>query len=199
MSPKRKSIKEMTATEGSAPDPTLPGTPLWKYVWDHYRSFPWVVPLDQWLVRWTGRSVIIWLWTKLSGADPLPGLVLETIGRRSGQLRVSVLPYFEAGGDLIVLGTLGGGPKDPMWVHNLRNSSYCWRQVRRQRIAMTGRIAGPDERERWKSAIPDYWKRTLPRYETRASGFGREIPFVILSPHRPPPNDNAISAKPLEG
>lgn len=179
---KRRSIKQITATDQQSPDPALPGSPFWRFVWDKYRGIPLALPLDRAMVRWTNRSVIIWLWTKLCGAQPLPALMLETIGRASGALRIQVLPYYVVGDELVVLGTLGGGPKDPMWVENLRSCSSCWRKVRNQRIPMLGRVADADEREVLRASLPDYWERTLPRYEARSAGFDREIPFVVLTP-----------------
>lgn len=47
-------------------------------------------------------------------------LVLTTTGAKSGQPRLSPLAYFEVDGKLIIVGSFGGSPKDPAWVHNLR-------------------------------------------------------------------------------
>src|SRR5262245_26509760 len=47
-------------------------------------------------------------------------LLLTTIGAKSGQPRLTPLAYFMVGGSLVVVGSRGGAPRDPGWVHNLR-------------------------------------------------------------------------------
>ncbi len=47
-------------------------------------------------------------------------LLLTTTGVRSGQPRLTPLVYFLLNGAMVVVGSRGGAPKHPAWVHNLR-------------------------------------------------------------------------------
>lgn len=50
-------------------------------------------------------------------------LLLTTTGAKSGQQRLSPLAYFDIDGKVLIIGSFGGAPKDPAWVHNLRANS----------------------------------------------------------------------------
>lgn len=50
----------------------------------------------------------------------LPGMVLHTIGAKSGQPRSNPLLYVRDGDDFIVVGTNFGQPKHPAWTVNLK-------------------------------------------------------------------------------
>src|SRR5919106_1086171 len=50
----------------------------------------------------------------------MPVVVLTTRGRRSGKLRKSPLMRVEHDGMYAAVGSLGGAPKNPVWVYNLR-------------------------------------------------------------------------------
>jgi len=47
-------------------------------------------------------------------------VTLTTTGRRTRQPREVTLYAFGDGGRLVIVGSLGGAPKDPAWVGNLR-------------------------------------------------------------------------------
>ncbi|MGB7237275.1 MAG: nitroreductase family deazaflavin-dependent oxidoreductase [Rhodococcus sp. (in: high G+C Gram-positive bacteria)] len=47
-------------------------------------------------------------------------LLLTTTGAKSGLPRLTALAYFTIDGSTVVIGSRGGAPKDPEWVHNLR-------------------------------------------------------------------------------
>src|SRR6478752_2747038 len=68
--------------------------------------------VDRFLVRWVGWSVVTWGYAKAAGNPYQPTILLHTIGRKTGTLRTSTLPYYRVGDDLIVCGSNGGGPKD---------------------------------------------------------------------------------------
>jgi F420H(2)-dependent quinone reductase len=57
---------------------------------------------------------------ELFTAGGLHSFVLETRGARTGQLRRAVLGYLEEDGDgWLIIGSKGGAPRNPGWVHNL--------------------------------------------------------------------------------
>ena len=56
------------------------------------------------------------LWT----AGGLHAFVVETTGAKTGALRRAVLGYLEDGPDAwLVIGSKGGAPTNPAWVHNI--------------------------------------------------------------------------------
>ena len=55
---------------------------------------------------------------RFKGVDGL--LLLTSVGAKSGQSRLSPLAYFRIDGKLLIIGSSGGGQKNPGWVHNLR-------------------------------------------------------------------------------
>ncbi|KWX57534.1 nitroreductase/quinone reductase family protein [Mycobacterium sp. NAZ190054] len=47
-------------------------------------------------------------------------VLLTTTGAKSGQRRQTPLEYFTVDGRILIVGTRGGAPQNPAWVHNLR-------------------------------------------------------------------------------
>ena len=69
-----------------------------------------------------------------------PLLLLTTTGAKSGALRTQVLPYTDWERSYVVVGSNGGGPKDPGWVHNVRADGSAWVRVKGRRVRGTRRI-----------------------------------------------------------
>ncbi len=132
--------------------------------------------VDRFLVRWTGVSPLCHVFARMGGFPPRPALLLEAKGRKTGQIRAAALPYFEIDGRLFVVGSAGGGPKDPQWVTNLRADPNATIYVRRKPRRVTARIAGGNERA-------DLWHKLvaiLPTYAHYQTLTTREIPLVIF-------------------
>ena len=70
---------------------------------------------------WRPGDTVDWdrpgeLWTR----GGLHAFAVETLGARSGERRRAVLGYLEDGADgWLVMGSKGGAPRNPAWVHNL--------------------------------------------------------------------------------
>ena len=143
----------------------------------------WGRAIDRWLVRWVGWSMITWQYTRAAGRRYQPTLLLTTIGKRSGRLRSSALPYYPVGDDLVVCGTRGGGPHDPLWVGNLRSDPNCWLRVRRRLVPAVGRVVEGEERVALFDVVADL-HGGLRRYQKQAATYGREIPLVVLTARR---------------
>jgi len=141
----------------------------------------WGRAVDRLLVRWTGWSMITWQYTRAAGRPYQPTLLLTSIGRRTGLLRSSALPYYRVGGDLIVCGTRGGGPFDPLWVGNVRADANCWLRVRRRLIPAAAHVATGEERVELFERVA-VLHGGLRRYQEQAATYGREIPLVVLTP-----------------
>jgi deazaflavin-dependent oxidoreductase (nitroreductase family) len=138
---------------------------------------------DRALVRFSGFSFITWQYAKAAGVGYRSTLLLTTIGRRSGELRPRALPYHRDGDRFVVVGSNGGGPKDPDWVWNVRANSSAWVHVQRRKIAVRAHVAEDEEYERLFASIAAKGD-SLPRYQERASQFGRTVPLVVLQPLR---------------
>jgi deazaflavin-dependent oxidoreductase (nitroreductase family) len=145
------------------PRPGSPGFALWK--------------------RMTGLNTTVF---RLSGGrllgtyDGNPVLLLHHVGRKSGEERVTPLIYLEDGEDLLIVGSMGGTPKHPAWIHNLSAAPDTEVELRGGRRAVHARVADAEERERlWPRLIEHY-----PGFATYQSRTEREIPVVILSPRR---------------
>jgi deazaflavin-dependent oxidoreductase (nitroreductase family) len=136
--------------------------------------------VDRFLVRWAGWSLITWGYARAAGNPYQPTLLLQTIGRRSGLIRTSVLPYYPVDDNLVVCGSNGGGPKDPMWVHNVRSDGHCWLRIQRRLVAADGHVAVGSERERLFPVVSALHPG-LQRYQDQARTYGRDVPLVVLT------------------
>jgi deazaflavin-dependent oxidoreductase (nitroreductase family) len=109
-----------------------------------------------------------------------PVLLLTSTGRRSGTQRTTPLLYLEDGGRYVVIGSVGGAPKHPAWYLNLLVKPEATIEVGRRKLAVTAGTASAEERARlWPLAV-----RIYPGYENYQAKTIREIPVVILAPHR---------------
>jgi F420H(2)-dependent quinone reductase len=152
---------------------------------------PWGQPVDRFFVRWTGFSPMT-LQYVLAARVPLRGawrearqvLLLTTIGRRSGQLRTTVLPYFHYDGDLVICGSNGGGPRDPRWADNVRAERRVWIRVDRRLRPAVGHVAEGDERAEVFAVVATQ-HGGLARYQRQASTHGRDVPLVVLATLEP--------------
>jgi deazaflavin-dependent oxidoreductase (nitroreductase family) len=135
--------------------------------------------IDRMLVRVTGFSVITWQYAKAGGNPYQPTLLLTTIGRRSGRLRARALPYYQDGTRVVVIGSNGGGPKDPDWVWNVRANDAAWACIRRRRVPVRAHVAEDGEHRRLFDQI-SAGRDSLARYQARASTFHRQVPLVVL-------------------
>lgn len=117
---------------------------------------------------------------RIGGQMPgLPSLLLlDSVGRRSGERRTTPLVYMGDGENLLIVASKGGHPRHPSWLYNLRASPDAEVQIGSRRIKVHAREAGAEERRRlWPKAIKHnpHWDR----YQRRTA---REVPLVILEP-----------------
>ena len=147
---------------------------------------PWGQPVDRFVVRWTGFSPMTFQYALAAGApvgqaaaDARRALLLTTVGRRSGLLRTTVLPYFELGEDVVICGTAGGGPTDPHWVDNVRADGRVWIRIDRVAQAATAHVAEGPERDEVFDVVSRQ-HTGLRRYQKQASTHGRTVPLVVI-------------------
>lgn len=107
-----------------------------------------------------------------------PIIVLTSVGARSGRLRKTPLMRVEHDGEYAVVGSLGGAPKNPVWVHNLRKNPLVELQDGAVKRDYTVRELSGAERQLW-------WERAaaaFPQYEEYTRKTDRLIPVFLLSP-----------------
>jgi deazaflavin-dependent oxidoreductase (nitroreductase family) len=130
------------------------------------------------IYRWTGGMLgATW---RVGSAFPrgVPLLLLTTIGRKSGQPRIAPLLFIQDGGSLVVVGSQGGLPKDPLWYKNIQANPDCEVQIKRRKMKMRAHTASPEERARlWPKLVDHY--ADFASYEAWTE---RVIPVVVLEP-----------------
>jgi F420H(2)-dependent quinone reductase len=116
---------------------------------------------------------------RLPGTPPI--LLLDHEGARSATRRTTPLAYVSDGGDVILVASKGGYPRNPAWFHNLMANPDTSIQIGSSRRRVHARVANPEERERlWPEVVKAY--RGYDDYQRRTD---REIPLVILEPRQP--------------
>ena len=141
---------------------------------------PFGAAMDRLCVRWLGESPVSWIFSRSEGVEYNTPLLLTTRGRRTGQSRTVVLPYFAAGrGRLAIVGSKGGMPTDPYWALNLRADPKATVFLRRKTVRVEVALAAGAERDRLWSSITARSPVYL-TYQKRATG-QREIPVFVLS------------------
>ena len=104
-------------------------------------------------------------------------MLLTTTGRKTGKQRTTPLLYLEDGGRYVVIASVGGAPKHPIWYLNLLASPAATIEVGRRKLDVTAETAPPEERDRlWQLATQMY-----PPYDDYRAKTEREIPVVILT------------------
>ncbi len=121
-----------------------------------------------------------------AGADPtvptgLPTLLLTTIGRKSGEQRITPLVFLQHGKDMVVVGSLAGYDKNPAWYLNIGENPECRVQLDRHKMTAIARDATAKERETlWPELTTMF-----PNWGFFQSQTERPFPIVILSPTGP--------------
>jgi len=107
----------------------------------------------------------------------MPVVVLTTRGAKTGLLRKTALMRVEHDGQYAVVGSLGGAPKNPVWVYNVRAEPHVELQDGPDKHDYLARETEGDERELW-------WKRAVeayPDYADYQRKTDRVIPVFVLT------------------
>jgi F420H(2)-dependent quinone reductase len=107
-----------------------------------------------------------------------PILVLHHVGRRTGKRHATPLIYVEDGPALVVVGSKGGAPRDPLWWDNLQANPDATVQVGSERREVRARKASPEVRSRLWPRLTEAW----PEYDEYVKRTEREIPVIVLEP-----------------
>ncbi|GAA2638275.1 nitroreductase family deazaflavin-dependent oxidoreductase [Paractinoplanes durhamensis] len=107
----------------------------------------------------------------------MPVIVLTSVGAKSGKLRKTALMRVEHDGEYAVVGSLGGAPKNPVWVYNLRKEPHVELQDGPEKHDYLARELEGDERAAW-------WERSVaafPNYAGYQKKTDRLIPVFVLT------------------
>ena len=105
-----------------------------------------------------------------------PVVVLTSVGAQTGKLRKTPLMRVEHNGEYVVVGSLGGSPKHPVWVFNLRQDPRVELQDGAEKHDYEARELEGDERAVW-------WDRAVeafPNYAGYQKKTDRLIPLFLL-------------------
>ena len=109
---------------------------------------------------------------------PVPTLLLDHVGRKSGTRFRTPLLYLLDGPNVVVVASQGGLPKNPQWFPNLVASPDTTIQIRTEKREVRAHTASPEER----TAL---WPRLVELYADFAvyqQCTDREIPVFVLEP-----------------
>ena len=105
-------------------------------------------------------------------------LLLNSVGRKSGQKRTTPLLYLRDGEEYVIVASKGGSQTHPAWYHNLKANPETTIEVGDRKIRVRAGEANPEEKARlWPKLVEMY-----PSYESYQRKTEREIPIIILEP-----------------
>jgi deazaflavin-dependent oxidoreductase (nitroreductase family) len=106
----------------------------------------------------------------------LPVILVTHTGRKTGAIRKTPLMRVKDGNSYVLVGSQGGAPTDPVWVHNLRANPDV--EIRDATVARPMRVREVvDEAERsrlWQLAVTAY-----PPYAEYQQRTERRIPLFV--------------------
>jgi deazaflavin-dependent oxidoreductase (nitroreductase family) len=131
-----------------------------------------------WLYRRSGGKIGA-NWRVGAGAKkPVPTLLLEHRGRKSGKTFASPLVYINDGDNVIIVASMGGRDENPQWYHNLIADPDVHIEVGRDRRPVRAVLASPEEKAQlWPKLVDAYAD-----FDAYQSWTEREIPVFILKP-----------------
>jgi deazaflavin-dependent oxidoreductase (nitroreductase family) len=109
----------------------------------------------------------------------LPVIIVTHTGNKTGAIRKTPLMRVKDGDSYVLIGSQGGAPKNPAWVHNLRVNPDV--EIRAETVVQKMRVREvEDEAERsrlWKLAVAAY-----PPYADYQKRTSRRIPVFVAEP-----------------
>ena len=109
----------------------------------------------------------------------LPCIIVTHIGNKTGGIRKIPLMRVKVDNSYVLIGSMGGQPKNPVWVYNLRANPDV--QIRDKHEVMEMKVREvSDESERqslWEASVEAY-----PPYEEYQAKTDRIIPVFVAEP-----------------
>lgn len=106
-------------------------------------------------------------------------IILWTLGTKSGKVRKTPLVKVADGeGSYAVIGSMGGAPQHPQWVHNVRANPIARLQDGPDVRDFAVREVDGDEKAAWWGRATAAW----PDYDAYQQATDRVIPLFVLDP-----------------
>jgi len=109
----------------------------------------------------------------------MPVVIVTNTGNKTGPVRKTPLMRVKDGSAYVLVGSMGGAPKNPVWVHNLRTNPAIQLRDRTEVQDMRVREV-QDEAERarlWEIAVAAF-----PPYRDYQQRTSRVIPLFVAEP-----------------
>lgn len=111
--------------------------------------------------------------------NPVPTLLLEHVGRKSGQRYTTPLVFLEDGPSIVIVASVGGLAKNPQWYRNLVSTPETLVHLPGERgRQVRARVVNDEERARLWPMLVDLYA-DFAKYEAWTD---RKIPVIILEP-----------------
>lgn len=112
----------------------------------------------------------------------LPVIIVTHVGRSTGAIRKTPLMRVADGERYVLVGSQGGAPAHPAWVHNLRaNPNVEIQDLQTIRPMAVREVTDSAERERlWQLSVAAY-----PPYAEYQMRTTRQIPLFVAEPKSP--------------
>ena len=109
----------------------------------------------------------------------LPCIIVTHMGNKTGAIRKIPLMRVEVDGNYVLVGSMGGQPKNPVWVYNLRANPDVEIRDKTEVFKMRAREVTDDtERDRlWTACV-----EAFPTYDEYKAKTSRKIPVFLAEP-----------------
>ena len=109
----------------------------------------------------------------------MPCIIVTHFGNKTGAIRKIPLMRGKVGNDYVLVGSMGGQPKNPVWVYNLRaNPDVEIRDATEVHKMRVREVTDEQERQRlWDAAAEAY-----PPYNDYQAKTSRKIPVFLAEP-----------------
>lgn len=126
----------------------------------------------------SGRDGHILDYRHLGGHRFTTTLLLETVGRKTGERRITPLIYGDTGGEVVIVASKGGADVHPAWYFNLTAMAEATIQIGGQAFRATWREPEGEDR----AAIWRFMADLYPPYRDYQAATAREIPILCFAP-----------------
>src|SRR5215210_3136119 len=111
----------------------------------------------------------------------LPVIIVTHTGNKTGAIRKTPLMRVKDGDSYVLVGSQGGAPKDPVWVHNLRldPSIELRDETVVQPMSVREVVDDPERARLWQLAVAAF-----PPYAEYQRKTSRTIPVFLAEPVR---------------
>jgi deazaflavin-dependent oxidoreductase (nitroreductase family) len=125
-----------------------------------------------------GRKGHILDYRHLGGHRFTTCLLLEYVGRKSGERRITPLIYGDLGGEVVIIASKGGADVHPAWYLNVLEMAEVTIQIGGQAFHATWREPEGAERE----TVWEFMAGQYPPYRDYQAATERMIPIIMFRP-----------------